>query len=144
MTLVSRNQNWLPFMFNDLFDKHLTEKNNDNSPAINIKEGKDNFEIEVAAPGLNKSDFAIRIDEDNDLIICAEKKQEGTTESNENEKRFLRRDFTYSKFEQSLSLPENIDKEAIIAKMEHGVLQIVIPKISEEELKKVQRQIEIQ
>jgi HSP20 family protein len=140
MTLVRKNQGWLPLMFNDLFDNNCIEKSAAAAPAINVKENKTGFEIEVAAPGMAKEDFVIRIDEDNDLVIAMEKKSE-TVE--ENESRYLRREFGYSKFEQTMVLPENADKEAVSAKMENGVLQITIPKLSEQELKKSQRLIEI-
>ncbi|MDR1654010.1 MAG: Hsp20/alpha crystallin family protein [Prevotellaceae bacterium] len=142
MTLVRRNQNWLPSVFNDFFDTNWMDKTNATAPAINVKEGNSNFEIEVAAPGMTKNDFSIRIDEDNNLIISMEKKQENTEE--DKQKRFLRREFGYSKFMQTMILPDNVDKDAIVAKMENGVLLISIPKLTEEELKKAQRQIEIQ
>jgi HSP20 family protein len=139
MTLVRRNQNWLP-LFHNIFGNEWQERESVNAPAINIKEHKTGFEVEVAAPGLTKNDFSIRIDETDNLVISVEKEEKFEEKT---ETCFLRREFGYEKFTQSLVLPENIDKEHITAKMEHGVLQIFVPKLTEEELKKAQRQIEI-
>jgi len=139
MTLVKRNPNWLP-LFNDFFENNWQERFNTTTPAINVKENQKGFDIEVAAPGMTKEDFTIRIDADNNLVISVEKEEKSVEE---NENRYLRREFGYSKFTQTMILPENVDKERIAAKMEHGVLQISVPKLTEAELKKAQRQIEI-
>jgi len=139
MTLVKRNPNWLP-LFNDFFENNWQERFNTTTPAINVKENQKGFDIEVAAPGMTKEDFTIRIDADNNLVISVEKEEKSVEE---NENRYLRREFGYSKFTQTMILPENVDKERIEAKMEHGVLHITVPKLTEAELKKAQRQIEI-
>ncbi|MDR0829710.1 MAG: Hsp20/alpha crystallin family protein [Prevotellaceae bacterium] len=141
MTLIRKNQNWLPFALNDLFERDFEQQETETAPAINVKETKTGFEIEVAAPAMTKENFVIRIDEDNNLEISAEKKTESEVE--DKEIRYLRREFGYQTFSHTLVLPENADKEAIAAKMEHGVLTITVPKISEDELKKAQRLIEI-
>ena len=138
MTLIKRNPNWLP-LFNDFFENNWQERNT-TTPAINVKENQKGFDIEVAAPGMTKEDFTIRIDADNNLVISVEKEEKNVVED---ENRYLRREFGYSKFTQTMILPENVDKERIAAKMENGVLQISVPKLTEEELKKAQRQIEI-
>lgn len=142
MTLIGRDSNWLPLL--NILNGELQERARTQvsayTPAINIKENQTGYEIEVAAPGLAKNDFSIRIDEDDKLIINFEKEEKNVEE---NETRFLRREFYYSKFTEELFLPENVDKKQITAKMENGVLVISLPKISEEELKKAQRQIEI-
>jgi HSP20 family protein len=139
MTLIKRNPNWLPLL-DDFFGNVWQERANVTAPAINVKENQTGFGIEIAAPGMTKEDFSIRIDEDNNLIISVEKE---TKAVEENESRFLRREFGYSKFTQTMLLPENVDKDKISAKMEHGVLNISIPKLTEEEIKKAQRHIEI-
>ena len=140
MTLIKRTPNLLP-LFNDFFENNWQERINTVTPAINVKEHQKGFEIEVAAPGMKKEDFSIRIDENENLIISVEKEESVVEET---ESRFLRREFGYSKFTQTMLLPENVDKEQITAKVEHGVLLISVPKLTEEELKKAQRQIEIQ
>lgn len=141
MTLIRRNQNWIPNVFNDLFDNGWMPKTNSTAPAINVIEHKTNFLVEVAAPGMAKEDFTVRIDEDNNLVINMEQKTEERFADPES--RYLRREFGYSKFMQTILLPDNVDEQKISAKMENGVLQINIPKLTEEEIKKAQRQIEI-
>ena len=91
--------------------------------------------------GMTKDDFNVRIDEDNNLVISMEKKTENKEERKDG--RYLRREFSYSKFQQTMILPDNVDKEKIAASVEHGVLNIELPKLSEEEVKKPNRQIEI-
>lgn len=141
MTLIRRNQNWLPNVFNDIFENGWVAKTNSTAPAINVVEHKTNFVVEVAAPGMSKEDFSVRIDEDNNLVISMEKKTD--EKFSDPDSRYLRREFGYSKFMQTILLPDNVDEQKISAKMENGVLRIDIPKLSEEEIKKAQRQIEI-
>lgn len=142
MTLVRRNQNnWLPSIFSDLFDNEFLPRTNTATPAINVKETEKAYTVEVAAAGMTKKDFNVRIDEDNNLIISLEKKEE--KEENEKDVLYLRREFAYSKFEQTMILPDNVDKEKIKATMDNGVLSIELPKLSEKEIKKAQRTIEI-
>ena len=140
MTLVRRNQNWLPSVFNDLFENEFMVRANSTAPAINVKENKDAYDVEVAAPGMTKKDFCVRIDEDNNLVISLEKHEE---HKDEKDVLYLRREFAYSKFEQTMILPDDVDKEKIAATMENGVLEITLPKLSEKEIKKAQRMIEI-
>ena len=108
-----------------------------NSPAVNIIEGKDDFWIEVAAPGLNKDDFKVNL-ENNVLTISSEK------ENNKEEKegKYMRREFSYSTFKRSFSLPETIDAEKISANHNEGVLYITVPKREEARVKPA-RQIAI-
>ena len=141
MTLVRRNPNWLPSIFNDMFDNEFMARANATAPAINVKETKHAYTVEVAAPGLSKEDFNVRVDEDDNLVITLEKKEEKKDENQET--RYLRREFSYSKFHQTMILPDNVDKDKISAKVQHGVLSIDVPKLSEVEIKKAQRLIEI-
>lgn len=135
-------QNWLPGIFNDFFDNEWMEKANATAPAINVIENKNDYKIELAAPGMTKEDFNIKLDEDNDLVITMEKKQENKEEKENG--RYLRREFSYSKFQQTMVLPDNADKEHITAKAEHGVLTIAVPKLQPEEIKKEQKLISVQ
>lgn len=98
--------------------------------------------MEVATPGLAKEDFNIKIDDDNNLVVSMEKKEENKTEGED--KRYLRQEFSYSKFQQTLVLPKNVDKDKIQAKVENGVLNITIPKIDENSAAKAEKTIEIQ
>lgn len=130
---VRRTQNWLPSIFNDFFDNEWMAKANATAPAINVIESEKEYKVEVAAPGMTKEDFNIRIDEDNNLVISMEKKVENKEEKKDG--RYLRREFSYSKFQQTMILPDNVDKEKIAAQVENGVLTIDLPKLSEEEIK---------
>ena len=101
MTPMRRSQNWLPYVFNDLFDNDWMIKANSTAPAINVIESEKDYRVEVAAPGMTKDDFNIRIDENDNLVVSMEKKEE------------------------------------------NGVLNIIIPKMSEEAAKKAEKIIEI-
>ena len=139
MMPVRRSQNWLPGIFNDFFGNEWMEKANVTSPAINIMETEDDYRVEVAAPGMTKNDINIRIDEDNQLIVSMEKKEE---QKDDKRGRYLRREFSYSHFQQTMILPDNVETGKIEAKVEHGVLTVVIPKKKMEE-KKASKQIEV-
>lgn len=91
---------------------------------------------------MSKDDFKIRINEDNELVVSLEHKNE-QKEENKNEK-YLRREFSYSHFEQALLLPDDIRKEDISARMEHGVLNIVLPKNTDAPVTPKERFIDIQ
>lgn len=141
MMPVRRTQSWLPSIFNDFFDNDWMVKANATAPAINVFETEKEYKVELAAPGMTKEDFNVRIDEDNNLVISMEKKTENKEEKKDG--RYLRREFSYSKFQQTMILPDNVDKEKISAQVENGVLAIELPKLSEEEIKKPERTIEI-
>ena len=136
------NQNWLPSIFNDFFDNDWLVKANATAPAINVVESDKDYKVEVAVPGMTKNDFNIHLGEDNELVISMEKKSENNEKDKEN-KKYLRREFSYSKFQQSLYLPDNVDKDKISANVADGVLTIDLPKYSQEEKAKVNRVIEI-
>ncbi|MCZ8372696.1 Hsp20/alpha crystallin family protein [Phocaeicola acetigenes] len=136
------NQNWLPSIFNDFFDNDWMVKANATAPAINVIESNTDYKVEVAAPGMTKEDFNIHLTDNNELVISMEKKNETKEEDKEN-KKYLRREFSYSKFEQALVLPDDVEKEKISANVNDGVLSIVLPKQTAEEKAKVNRVIEI-
>lgn len=138
---VRKSQNWLPSIFNDFFDNEWMVKANATAPAINVIETEKAYKVELAAPGMTKEDFNVRIDEENNLVISMEKKTENKEEKKDG--RYLRREFSYSKFQQTMILPENVDKDHISAQVENGVLNIELPKLSEEEVKKPDRTIEV-
>jgi len=145
MPVRRANQTWLPSIFNDFLNNDWMVKANPTAPAINVIETEKEYKVEVAAPGMKKEDFQIHINEDNDLVISMEKKTESTEGDKEGKKesRYLRREFSYSKFQQTMILPDNVDKEKISAAVENGVLSVQLPKISEEEVKKAEKQIEV-
>lgn len=142
MMPMRRNQNWLPSIFNDFFDNDWMEKANATAPAINVLENEKEYKVELAAPGMTKEDFDVHIDEENNLVISMEKKNE--KKEDEKNGRYLRREFSYSKFQQTMILPEDVDKEKISATVNNGVLDIELPKLVKEELPKQKRVIEIQ
>ena len=134
------NQNWLPSIFNDFFDNNWMEKANATAPAFNVVESDKDYKVEVAVPGMTKEDFNIHLGDENELVISMEKKVENEDKEN---KKYLRREFSYTKFQQSLYLPDNVDKEKITANVANGVLTIELPKYSQEEKAKINRVIEI-
>ena len=136
------NQEWLPSIFNDFFDNDWMAKANAISSSINVIESDKDYKVEVAAPGMTKEDFNIHLSEDNELVITMEKKNEKKEEDKEN-KKYLRREFSYSKFQQSLVLPDDVEKDKIGAAVNNGVLTIDLPKRQPEEKAKVNRSIEI-
>lgn len=140
MPVRKYNQNWLPSIFNDFFDNDWMIKANATAPAINVIETSNEYKVEVAAPGMTKDDFNIHLTEDNELVISMEKKNENKEE--DKSRKYLRREFSYTKFQQSLVLPENVDKEKISASVNDGVLTIELQKYSVEE-KKIKKEIEI-
>ena len=98
--------------------------------------------MEVAAPGMTKEDFNIQLRDENELVISMEKKQESKEEDKDN-KKYLRREFSYTKFEQALVLPEDVEKDKISASVNDGVLTIDLPKRTPEEKAKENKTIEI-
>lgn len=124
-TPAKRTQNWLPGIFNDFFGNEWIAKTNASAPALNIVETEKEYIIEIAAPGVTKDDFCVTVDKHDQLIVTVENRN-----SNEHEKKgkYLRREFAYSQFQQTLILPENVNKDAIHASQNNGVLTITIPK----------------
>ena len=145
MLLARRNSNWLPDVFNDFFDTDFLPKVNSNTtaPAINVIEKKDEYDVELAAPGMTKEDFKVSLDEDRNLVVELDKKVEKTDEAKDCG-HYLRREFSYTKFHQTLLLPDDVNREAISATVEHGVLKVVLPKLQPQEMKKERTMIEIQ
>lgn len=140
MTTRRNNQSWLPDVFNDFFDNEYLPKANATAPAINVIEKEKEYDVEVAAPGLTKDDFKVSLNEDDNLEIAIEK--EAKDEKKEDGK-YLRREFFYSQFHQELILPDDVDKEKISASVNNGVLSVVLPKVSQEELKKEAKVIDV-
>jgi HSP20 family protein len=145
MLLARRNSNWLPDVFNDFFDTDFLPKVNTNTtaPAINVIEKKNEYDVELAAPGMTKEDFKVSLDEERNLVVELDKKVE-KTEENKDCGHYLRREFSYTKFHQTLLLPDDVNRDAISATVEHGVLKVVLPKLQPQEMKKERTMIEIQ
>ncbi len=128
------------FFKNDLFDwsNRNFSTTNTTLPAVNIKEDRDGFEVEMSAPGLEKEDFKIEL-KNRVLTISSEKKVENETKDGQ---QFTQREFSYQSFSRSFTLPETVEEEKILAKYENGILLINIPK-KEEAKQKPAKQIKI-
>ena len=126
MLPIRKTQAWLPeILFNDWFnDSVFGGQRTITSPALNILEKENGFRIELAAPGMVKEHIKVDINKENQLVISAEKK----TESEEEQRRYLRKEFAYAQFVKTLTLPDDVDKEGISASYENGILSVEIPR----------------
>lgn len=138
----NNNQNWLNNWFDDdFFDTALMPRMNATAPAVNVKETADDYTMEVAVPGLKKEWVRVNIDNDGNLKLAIENKfehkEEKKDDKNCDEKHvhYLRREFSYSNYEQTYVLPDDVDRNKISAKVADGVLTVVIPKEVKEEQK---------
>ncbi len=148
MSLIKRNGNTLPSvpaMFDDFFSRELFNWGNNNFsststtiPAVNITETADHFDVEMAAPGMEKKDFKITLD-GNLLTISSQKEHSGETKKES----YTRREFSYRSFQRSFELPKDVvDESNINARYDNGLLHLIIPK-KEEAKRKAPRLIEI-
>ena len=135
-------QNWLPEIFNDFFANDWMHRTSATAPAINVIEDEKDYKVEVAAPGMKKEDFNVNVTDDNYLVLTMEKKNESKDE--DKKRKYLRREFSYHKFEQSFALPEDVNKDEIKATANNGILTIDIPKVKVVEKQPAVKQIEIQ
>ena len=143
LPMIRRNSDsWLPDIFNDFFDNSWMERPTYTAPAINVIETEKEYDVELAAPGLDKEDFKVHVDEDNNLHIEMEKKTE--TKEGKHHGHYLRREFSYEKFQQTLLLPDDVDAEKIEAKVEKGVLNVHLPKLAKIEKPNPVKQIAVQ
>lgn len=150
------HQEWMPSIFNDFFETNWMGRSKATAPAINVIEKKDEYKVQVAAPGMTKDDFRIHLNEAGDLVIVIEKccncddkddkecKDKEKECCDEKECKYLRREFSYAKFEQTLVLPDDVDKSHIKAKVKHGVLHIKLPRKVEEEKPQMSQPIPIE
>ena len=131
----NNNRNWLDTAFNDFFDTDWMPRTATTAPAVNVKESDKAFKMEVAAPGLKKEFCKVNINEDGNLVVKIENKTEHEDKScgEECEKyHYVRREFTYTNYEQTYILPDEVDKERISAQGEEGIVSIQLPKLSPE------------
>ena len=135
----------MPSLFEDFFNKPLLDLFDGglssrmmNVPAVNITERKDDYLVSLAAPGLKKEDFKIDV-EGNLLTISSEKEKE----SEEKDEKHTRQEYSYSSFERSFSLPDEVNKDKIDAHYKDGILELVLPKKEEAKKMAVSKQIEV-
>ncbi len=140
--LAKINRNYLPAYWDDFFNDSFFNQMKSTgdmgiAPAVNVSEDDKGYTIKVAAPGIQKKDFQLEVDNDV-LTISSEQKA-----SNEEQKQtFLRREFSFQTFKRSFHLPETIDQKQIKATHEAGIFTLTLPK-KEEEIQKAPRQIEV-
>lgn len=141
MNLIKRNPSVVfPSLLDEFFKPDFfggVQNFSNNVPLVNIKESETDFVIELASPGLTKEDFHIEIDNDA-LTISSESK----TENESSNEKYTRKEFSFSAFTRTFTLPETVNSENINAIYENGVLNITLPK-KEEALPKPKRLIEI-
>ncbi|MBR3532023.1 MAG: Hsp20/alpha crystallin family protein [Bacteroidaceae bacterium] len=139
LTSLMRNDGWFPTMFNDFFNTDFMPRANNTAPAVNVKESEKAYTMELAAPGIKKEYCRVGINDDGNLTIAIENKTEHKNEDKHHH--YLRREFSYSNYEQNYTLPDDVAKDKISAKVENGILTIEMPKIEQKE--KVTKAIEI-
>ncbi|MCE6989122.1 Hsp20/alpha crystallin family protein [Dyadobacter sp. CY323] len=125
------------FFGKDLLNELNTPAFSGSVPAVNVIENKEGFRIEVAAPGLQKSDFKLNL-EKNQLTISAQKERK----EEEVKENYTRREFKYNSFQRTFTLPNSVDGDKIEATYADGILSVALPK-REEAKEKPARQIEI-
>ena len=140
MLPVMLRNSWFPTVFDDFINSDVMPRINVTAPAVNVKESPVAYTMEVAAPGIKKEFCRIHINEEGNLSLSIENKMEHKEE--DKKQHYLRREFSYSNYQQNYTLPDNVDREKIAAKVEDGILTIELPKLKKEETK-VSRQIAI-
>ena len=140
MLVTRRNQDFMPALFNELMNWNDTTYS---TPRMNIMETKDNYKLELCIPGLTKEDVKLNIDAEGNLVVEMVKENKSEKKENKEEMRYLRHEFSVEHFRQTVMLPDDIHKEQISAKVENGILDIVIPKVTVEEKKQAMQTIEV-
>ena len=139
MLTLMKNNDWFPTMFDDFFNNGFMPRANSTAPAVNVKETDKEYTMELAAPGIKKEYCRVGINDEGYLTIAIENKQEHKHEDKNHH--YLRREFSYSNYEQNYTLPDDVEKDNISAKVEDGILTITMPKTAQKE--KVTKSIEI-
>lgn len=140
MTLLNVKRNNLPETnFSDILDDFFNWNTNSlysraSSPSVNISENKEDYTLEVAAPGFKKSDFNVHID--NDLLTIEATREES---KNDNEKNYTRREFSFSNFKRAFTLPDVVEGQKADAKYDDGILSVTLPKKDEAKVKPVKQ-----
>ena len=141
MLPILNANNWFPTVFDDFFNNDWRPRMKATAPAVNVKEDAKAYTMELAVPGIKKEFCRVNINADGNLEVAIENKLEHKEENKK--EHFLRREFSYSNYQQTYVLPDDIEKDHIAAKVDNGVLTITLPKFTKEEVKQIQRQINI-
>ncbi len=139
MLPVMFQNSWMPTVFEDFLNNDWMPRANSTAPAVNVKEDEKAYTMELAAPGIKKEYCRVAINDEGNLTIAIENKQEHKDEDKHHH--YLRREFSYSNYEQSYTLPDDVVKDQISAKVEDGILTVTMPKT--EPKQKVTKAIEV-
>ena len=141
MLPILNANNWFPTVFDDFFNNDWMPRMKATAPAVNVKEDAKAYTMELAVPGIKKEFCRVNINADGNMEVAIENKLEHKEENKK--EHFLRREFSYSNYQQTYVLPDDIEKDHIAAKVASGVLTITMPKVKKDEVKQIQRQINI-
>ena len=140
MLPVMFKNSWFPTVFEDFLNNDFMPRANTTAPAVNVKVDDKAYTMEVAAPGIKKEFCRVSINDEGNLQVSIENKVEHKEE--EKKHHYLRREFSYTNYEQAYTLPEDVDKDNIEAKVENGILTVTLPRM-QKEVKKLGRNINI-
>ena len=148
MLVARRNQDLMPSLFNELLDWNnwnngLWSETHHTTPKMNVSETDKNYELELCVPGLKKEDLNISIDPDNNLVVEMVQEEKSDDKQKDNNRKYLRHEFSRMQFKQMMTLPDNVKKDDIKAHVNDGILYIELPKITEQEKKSLSQTIQI-
>ena len=135
-----RRNSWFPTVFDEFLNSDLMNTVSTTAPSVNVKDTEKAYIVELAAPGVKKDYCCVHVDEDHNLCVAIENKFEHKEEDKHSH--YLRREFSYTNYEQKYSLPDDVNEEEINAKVEDGILTIELPKL-QKVVGKTTKQIEI-
>lgn len=139
MLPVMFKNSWFPTVFDEFMNSNFTPRTGTTAPAINVKEDEKAYTMELAAPGIKKEFCRVSLNEEGNLCIAIESKTEHTEE--DKKQHYLRREFSYTNYQRNYTLPEDVVKDQIAARVENGILTVTLPK--QEKAEKVSKDIEI-
>lgn len=141
MYLTRRTQDFIPTLFNELMNMDTVSYS---EPKMNIVEDNDHYLIQYSVPGLKKEDLKINVDSEGNLVVEMSKENNQKEEKKGEGRRYLRHEFSSEQFRNTLVLPEDIHRDKITAKVENGILEVTLPRVTVEEKKALLQTIEIQ
>ena len=140
MLPVMFKNSWFPTVFDDFFNSDAMATATTTAPAVNVREDLNEYTMEMAVPGIKKEYCRVQLTDDGNLHVAIENKMEHKDE--DKKQHYLRREFSYTNYQQTYTLPDDVAKDRISAKVDNGLLTVVMPKLKKEE-SKVARAIEI-
>ena len=140
MLPVMFRNNWMPTVFEDFLNSDFLPRTGSTAPAVNVKESETEYTMEVAAPGIKKECCRVGINDEGNLTVAIENKVEHKNEDKHHH--YLRREFSYTNYEQNYTLPDDVERDKISAKVENGILTVTMPRLQKEE-KKCAKSIEV-